>query len=62
MTFTGFRHGGATELGDAGTIELRPISRHKTLVHTSTCNELNDEKGRGVAGQHNAQVDCKKRD
>jgi hypothetical protein len=50
MTLTGFRHGGATELGDAGVVDIRPISGHKTLGQTATYNKANESKAR-TAGQ-----------
>jgi hypothetical protein len=50
MTLTGFRHGGATELGDAGVTDIRPISGHKTLGQTLTYNKATEGKARS-AGQ-----------
>lgn len=50
MTLTGFRHGGATELGDAGVTDIRPISGHKTLGQTLTYNKATEGKAR-TAGQ-----------
>jgi hypothetical protein len=49
MTFTGFRHGGITEIGDAGEEDVRPISGHKTLAQTRTYNKATAEKGRRIA-------------
>lgn len=49
MTFTGFRHGGITEIGDAGETDVRPISGHKTLAQTQTYNKATAEKGRRIA-------------
>jgi hypothetical protein len=49
MTFTGFRHGGITEIGDSGEADVRPISGHKTLAQTRTYNKATAEKGRRIA-------------
>jgi hypothetical protein len=49
MTFTGFRHGGITEIGDSGEVDVRPISGHKTLAQTRTYNKATAEKGRRIA-------------
>lgn len=46
MTLTGFRHGGATELGDAGVNDIRPISGHRTLEQTGTYNKASQAKAR----------------
>lgn len=48
MTLTGFRHGGATELGDAGIVDIRPISGHKTLAQTLTYNKATEGKARSA--------------
>lgn len=44
MTFTGFRHGGLTELGDAEVDDLRPISGHIELQTTGIYNKANTRK------------------
>lgn len=49
MTFTGFRHGGITEIGDTGEADVRAISGHKTLAVTTIYNKANAEKGRRIA-------------
>lgn len=49
MSFTGFRHGGATELGDAGVYDIRSVSGHRTLHQTATYNKANEAKAR-IAG------------
>ncbi|WP_257556492.1 hypothetical protein [Sphingobium sp. CFD-2] len=53
FTMTGFRHGGATELGDAGVYDIRPVSGHRTLQQTATYNKATQEKARkaGTARQ-----------
>lgn len=48
FTMTGFRHGGATEMGDAGIYDIRPISGHRTLQQTATYNKANQEKARSA--------------
>lgn len=48
MTFTGFRHGGATELGDAGVFDIRPVSGHRTLQQTGTYNKVTEAKARSA--------------
>ena len=48
FTMTGFRHGGATELGDAGVYDIRPVSGHRTLQQTATYNKATQEKARAA--------------
>lgn len=49
MTFTGFRHGGITEIGDAGEADVRAVSGHKTLAVTGIYNKASAEKARRIA-------------
>jgi len=49
MTFTGFRHGGATEIGDAGEPDIRPISGHTTLDTAAIYDKITQEKARRIA-------------
>lgn len=49
MTFTGFRHGGATEIGDAGETDIRSISGHTQLDTTAIYNKVSQEKARRIA-------------
>jgi len=56
MTLTGFRHGGATELGDAGVVDIRPISGHKTLGQTLTYNKATQGKARTAGAARRAHV------
>ena len=49
MTFTGFRHGGSTELGDAGVADIRPITGHLQLNTTAIYNKVSQEKARQAA-------------
>ncbi|MFZ2996231.1 tyrosine-type recombinase/integrase [Sphingobium sp.] len=48
FTMTGFRHGGATEMGDAGIYDIRPVSGHRTLQQTATYNKATQEKARSA--------------
>lgn len=57
MTFTGFRHGGITEIGDSGEADVRPISGHKTLAQTRTYNKATAEKGRRIALKRREHID-----
>ncbi len=47
--FTGFRHGGITELGDAGADDMRAISGHTKLETTAIYNKANVNKARAIA-------------
>lgn len=49
MTFTGFRHGGATELGDAGIEDIRPITGHDQTSTTRIYNKANERKAAAIA-------------
>jgi hypothetical protein len=49
MTFTGFRHGGLTEIGDSGEADVRPISGHTQLNTTAIYNKASMEKARRIA-------------
>lgn len=65
FTMTGNRHGGATELGDAGVYDIRPVSGHRTLQQTATYNKATQEKARsaGTARQrHIAERARKEKD
>lgn len=48
MTFTGFRHGGATEIGDAGEADIRPISGHAQLNTTAIYNKVSEAKAKSI--------------
>ncbi|HEX8382408.1 MAG TPA: tyrosine-type recombinase/integrase [Sphingomonas sp.] len=58
MTFTGFRHGGITELGDAGVDDVRAVSGHKTLAVTAIYNKASEEKARRIAATRRAHVEA----
>ncbi|MDO7841115.1 tyrosine-type recombinase/integrase [Sphingomonas immobilis] len=60
MTFTGFRHGGATELGDVGIEDIRPISGHKTLGQTTVYNKVTEKKARRIGEVRRAGVEGRK--
>lgn len=49
MTFTGFRHGGSTELGDAGVADVRPITGHLQINTTAIYNKISREKAVAAA-------------
>lgn len=49
LTFTGFRHGGATELGDSGEADIRSISGHTQINTSLLYNKASQEKARGMA-------------
>ncbi|MXP30189.1 tyrosine-type recombinase/integrase [Porphyrobacter algicida] len=57
MTFTGFRHGGATEIGDAGEADIRSISGHKQLNTAAIYNKASEEKARQIAIRRRAHID-----
>lgn len=57
MTFTGFRHGGATELGDVGIEDIRPISGHLTLGQTTVYNKVTEKKARRIGETRRAAVE-----
>ena len=57
MTFTGFRHGGSTELGDAGEVDIRAISGHRTLDQTAIYNKASAEKARRIAAVRRQHVE-----
>ena len=42
----GFRHGGATEIGDAGEADIRSISGHTQLDTTAIYNKASEAKAR----------------
>jgi hypothetical protein len=58
MTFTGFRHGGITEIGDAGQDDVRAVSGHKTLAVTKIYNKANVEKARKIAVARRAHIEA----
>jgi hypothetical protein len=60
MSFTGFRHGGATELGDVGIEDIRPISGHKTLAQTTVYNKVTEKKARRIGERRRAGVEGRK--
>lgn len=56
MTFTGFRHGGITEVGSVDA-DVRPISGHATLDVTRIYNKATAEKARQIAAARRGLVD-----
>ena len=57
MTPTGFRHGGATELGDAGIEDIRPVSGHKTRAMADIYDKITEKKARRVGEARRAHVE-----
>lgn len=57
MTFTGFRHGGATEIGDAGEADPRAISGHKLLETTAIYNKASHAKALQIGRARREYVD-----
>jgi len=49
LRFTSFRHGGATELGDAGEADIRSISGHTQINTSLIYNKASQEKARQMA-------------
>lgn len=49
LRFTSFRHGGITEIGDAGQDDTRAVSGHSKLETTAIYNKANQEKARRIA-------------
>lgn len=60
MSFTGFRHGGATELGDVGIEDIRPISGHVTLGQTTVYNKVTEKKARRIGEARRAGIEGRK--
>lgn len=58
MTFTGFRHGGASELGDSGEDDIRPISGHVVLGTTAIYNKANQIKARRIVRNRRGYIDA----
>lgn len=56
MTFTGFRHGGITEIGDAGEDDVRAVSGHKTLAITRIYNKASAEKARRIGATRREHI------
>jgi hypothetical protein len=56
MTFTGFRHGGITEIGDAGESDVRAVSGHKTLAVTGIYNKASAEKARRIGAARREHI------
>ncbi|MFN3944985.1 MAG: hypothetical protein ACK4K7_08650 [Allosphingosinicella sp.] len=56
MKFTGFRHGGATEIGDAGEADIRSISGHSQLNTAAIYNKASQDKARRVGHLRRAHI------
>lgn len=57
LRFTGFRHGGLTEIGDSGEADVRAISGHSTLEVTRIYNKANQEKARRIAARRREHIE-----
>jgi hypothetical protein len=55
MTFTGFRHGGITEVGSVSA-DVRPTSGHATLDVTRIYNKATAAKAREIAAARRAHI------
>jgi len=49
LRFTSFRHGGLTEVGDAGNDDIRAVSGHTKINTTAIYNKANFAKARAIA-------------
>lgn len=56
LTFTGFRHGGLTEIGDAGETDMRALSGHTQLSTTLIYNKANETKARLIARRRREHI------
>jgi hypothetical protein len=56
LRFTSFRHGGISEIGDAGETDMRAVSGHTTLDITRLYNKANDEKARKIAARRREHI------
>lgn len=56
LRFTSFRHGGMTEIGDAGIDDTRAVSGHSKLETTAIYNKANQAKARRIARERRAHV------
>lgn len=56
LRFTSFRHGGITEIGDAGEDDTRAVSGHSKLDTTAIYNKANQSKARRIARARRAHV------
>lgn len=49
LRFTSFRHGGVTELGDSGEVDIRAASGHTKIKTTKIYDKANREKAIRIA-------------
>lgn len=54
--FTGFRHGGLTEIGDADVTDSRAVSGHSKVDTTLIYNKANIEKARRIAARRREHI------
>jgi hypothetical protein len=62
LTFTSFRHGGLTEIGDSGETDVRSISGHSKLDTTAIYNKASQEKARSIAANRREHIAAKRRE
>jgi hypothetical protein len=58
MSLTGFRHGGATELGDAGVDDIRPVSGHVTREMADVYDKVTIAKARRAGQKRRAMIEA----
>lgn len=56
LRFTSFRHGGLTEIGDAGNDDIRAVSGHTKIDTTTIYNKANAAKARAIAVKRREHV------
>ena len=56
LRFTSFRHGGLTEIGDAGEDDVRAISGHSTLDVTRIYNKASQVKAKRIATRRREHI------
>lgn len=57
MTVTGCRHGGITELGDAGEADTRALSGHAVLNTTAIYNKASTAKAQRIAAARRRYIE-----
>lgn len=57
LRFTSFRHGGLTEIGDAGEADMRAVSGHSEIKTTKIYDKASREKARRIAVTRRAHID-----
>jgi hypothetical protein len=60
LTLTSFRHGGATELGDAGVEDIRPVSGHATRASADVYDKITTAKSRSAGARRRQFVEARR--